>query len=193
MRATHLFYQHRAEPQKSGPDALEDFGTREVEICRWSDNNPGHVPPGKSSLVLRVSFPYDHFAGCRTGDKKRRVEYTAYKSSLSGKLIEAAGKALPGLGAAVEVVEAATPLTYADWGRRYRGSIAGWSWSAEHGQAFESKLLIETPVENLLLAGIYAATELFLGGVPTALHTGDSAARIILGDIPISVDDSTTR
>jgi len=84
------------------------------------------------------------------------------------------------LGEAVEIVESATPLTYADWGSRYRGSIAGWSWSAEHGQVFESRLLIETPVENLLLAGIYAATELFLGGVPTALHTADLAARIIL-------------
>jgi phytoene dehydrogenase-like protein len=182
MRATHLFHQNKEQPQKSGPGALEDFETREIEICRWSDNAPAHVPPGKSSLVLRASFPYDHFAGYRTGDKKRGAEYKSYKSALTRKLIAAAGKALPGLEDAVELVEAATPLTYADWGRRYRGSIAGWTWNAEHGQAFDSKLLIETPVENLLLAGIYAATELFLGGVPTALHTAELAARIILGE-----------
>jgi hypothetical protein len=61
-------------------------------------------------------------------------------------------------------------------------SIAGWSWSAEHGGYFASKLLVETPLPNLLMVGIYAATELFLGGVPTALHTADLAARIILGE-----------
>jgi all-trans-retinol 13,14-reductase len=182
MRATHLFYRHKEEPIRAGSEALEDFENREIEICRWSDNAPDHVPPGKGSLVLRVSFPYDHFAGYRTGEKKRNVEYKAYKSALTQKLIAAAENVLPGLGAAVEVVESATPLTYADWGRRFQGSIAGWTWSAEHGRSFESKLLIESPLQNLLLVGIYAATELFLGGVPTAMQTADLAARIILGD-----------
>jgi hypothetical protein len=42
------------------------------------------------------------------------------------------------------------------------------------------ELLVETPIPDLLTAGIYAATELFLGGVPTALHTGTLAARLIL-------------
>jgi phytoene dehydrogenase-like protein len=182
MRATHLFYRHREDRRKDDLEALEDFENREVEICRWSENAPDHVPPGKGSLVLRVSFPYDHFAGYRTGEKKRDAEYSAYKSALTQKLIAAAENVLPGLGAAVEVVESATPLTYADWGRRFQGSIAGWTWSAEHGRSFEGKLLIETPLQNLLLVGIYAATELFLGGVPTAMHTADLAAHIILGD-----------
>jgi phytoene dehydrogenase-like protein len=182
MRATHLFYRHREDRRNDELEALEDFENGEVEICRWSDNAPDHVPPGKGSLVLRVSFPYDHFAGYRTGEKKRTTEYRAYKSALTQKLIAAAENVLPGLGAAVEVVETATPLTYADWGRRFQGSIAGWTWSAKHGRSFEGKLLIETPLQNLLLVGIYAATELFLGGVPTAMHTADLAARIILGD-----------
>jgi all-trans-retinol 13,14-reductase len=182
MRATHLFYRHRENTPKNGPEALEDFESREIELCRWSDNAPDHVPQGKNSLMLRVNFPYNDFAAFRTGDKKRTAEYRVRKSALTRKLIAAAEKALPGLGAAVEVIEAATPLTYADWGRRYRGSIAGWTWSAEYGQAFGTKLLIETPIDNLLLSGIYAATELFLGGVPTALHTADLAARIILGE-----------
>jgi len=182
MRANHLFYRHKEVPIRAGSEALEDFENREIEICRWSDNAPDHVPPGKGSLVLRVSFPYDHFARYRTGEKKRNLEYRAYKSALTQKLIAVSENVLPGLGTAVEVVETATPLTYADWGRRYQGSIAGWTWSAEHGRSFEGKLLIETPLQNLLLVGIYAATELFLGGVPTAMYTADLAARIILGD-----------
>jgi all-trans-retinol 13,14-reductase len=182
MRATHLFYRHKEEPPRDGSDALEDFENREIEICRWSDNAPDHVPPGKGSLVLRVNFPYDHLAGYRTGEKKRKADYKTHKSVLTQKLIAAAENVLPGLRAAVEVAESATPLTYADWGRRYQGSIAGWTWSAKHGRSFEGKLLIETPLQNLLLVGIYAATEIFLGGIPTAMHTADLAARIILED-----------
>jgi phytoene dehydrogenase-like protein len=182
MRTTHLFYRHKDETARDGLAGLEDFENREFEICRWSDNAPGHVPPGKASLVLRVSFPYDPFSGFRTGEKKRKAQYRPYKSALTQKLIAAAEKALPGLSAAIDVIESATPLTYADWGRRYKGSIAGWTWSAEHGGSFASKILIGTPLPNLLMVGIYAATELFLGGVPTALHTADLAARIILGE-----------
>jgi phytoene dehydrogenase-like protein len=182
MRATHLFYRHKEEPPKDGPEAFQDFENREVEICRWSDNAQSLVPPGKGSLVLRVSFPYGHFAGYRKGEKKRNAEYKPYKLDLTRKLIAATGHVLPGLGEAVEVVESATPLTYADWGRRYEGSIAGWTWSSEHDRSFSGKLLVETPVRGLLLVGAYAATELFLGGVPTALHTADLAARIILGE-----------
>jgi phytoene dehydrogenase-like protein len=184
MRVTHLFYRHKQDPLGEGEVDLEDFEDREFEICRWSDNAPDHVPPGKTSLVLRVSFPYEHFARFRTGKKKRTGDYRTYKMGLAGKLVAAAEHVLPGLTAAVEYIEAATPLTYADWGLRYRGSIAGWTWSSEYGRAFKGKLLVETPLENLYLAGIYAATELFLGGVPTALHTADLAARLILGEVP---------
>lgn len=182
MRATHLFYRHERKLHEEEVPILEDFEDREFEICRWSDNAPEDAPPSKVSLILRVGFPYDHFARFRTGEKKRREDYRKYKMSLAGRLVATAEHVLPGLSSAVEIDEAATPLTYADWGRRYLGSIAGWSWSAEHAGGFESKLLVLTPVENLYLAGIYAATELFLGGVPTAVHTADLAARIILGE-----------
>ena len=180
LRATHLFYRHEERAPAEGEDALEDFENREFEICRWSDNAPADSPPGKASLLLRVAFPYDHFSRFRTGEKKRTGDYRELKMRLAARLVAAAGHILPGLASAVERIEVATPLTYADWGRRQRGSIAGWTWSAEHGGAFEGKLLVETPIKNLYLAGIYAAKELFFGGIPTALHTADLAARLIL-------------
>jgi all-trans-retinol 13,14-reductase len=180
MRATHLFYLHRESDKNSLPSDLEDFDSREIEICRWSDNAPEHAPEHKVALVLRVSFPYDHFARFRTGEKKRTEDYRDYKLSLARKLIQTAEHALPGLGSAVEVMEVATPLTYEDWGHRFRGSIAGWTWSADYERPFGRKLLIKTPIPNLLMAGIYAASELFFGGIPTSLHTADLAADIIL-------------
>jgi len=94
--------------------------------------------------------------------------------------VEITDHVLPGLSSSIEVMEASTPLTYQDWGHRRLGSTSGWTWSADKAGELPGKLLVETPIANLLTAGIYAATELFLGGVPTALHTGTLAARLIL-------------
>ncbi len=177
MRATHVFYRKEVRPGSS-PDP-EDFDNREIEICCWSDNAPTSVPAGRASLVLRVSFPYDHFARWRTAEKQRKAGYKEYKVRLARRLVKTIENLLPGISSSIEVMEVATPLTYRDWGQRTCGSIAGWTWSAEAASILPGKLLIETPIPNLFMAGIYAATELFLGGVPTALHTGCLAADLI--------------
>ncbi|MBN1225079.1 MAG: NAD(P)/FAD-dependent oxidoreductase [Candidatus Aminicenantes bacterium] len=178
MRANHLFYRHDDKPKRR-PD-LEDFDNREMEICLWSDKVPGLTPTNKKALVLRLGFPYDHFAHFRTGEKQREATYGKYKEKLAASLIRTAENILPGLGSSVEVMEIATPLTYRDWGQRFRGSIAGWTWNAKKEQSLGGKILVNTPVPNLLMTGIYAATELFLGGIPTAMHTGNLAADWIL-------------
>jgi len=178
MRADHVFY--RREIRAGGSFNPEDFANREVEICLWAKDAPGLVPEGRASILLRTAFPFDPFAAWRTGDKLRRHGYREFKTRLARGLVETAEHILPGLSSSIEVLEAATPLTYQDWGNRRLGSIAGWTWSADKAGELPGKLLVETPVPNLLTAGIYAATELFLGGVPTALLTGTIAARLIL-------------
>ncbi len=176
----HLFIKPEARSGALGGPA--DFRNREIEICLWSRKAPDQAPAGRSSLVLRAGLPYDDFAAWRTGDKARKKGYVDFKTSLARNLVKAAEVAVPGLSGAVEFMEAATPLTYRDWGNRHRGSIAGWSWSAADSARMPAKLLVRTPLGGLFLAGIYAASELFLGGVPTALHTGNLAAELILGD-----------
>jgi phytoene dehydrogenase-like protein len=180
IKAPHLFYRYREDPERGHPSSIDDFENREFEVCLWSANAPGLVPDGKESLVLRVGLPHDHFAAFRTGEKRRREDYQPYKTHLAQNLIKAAEHILPGLRSSIEVIESATPLTYEDWGHRHSGSIAGWTWSAEYERALGRKLLIETPVEHLLMAGIYAASELFLGGIPTALQTARLAADLVL-------------
>jgi len=179
LKAEHLFYRH--EIGDGGDPDPEDFDDRELEICHWSRKAPDLSPPGRASLVLRAGFPYERFAPWRIGEKKRRPGYGEFKRNLALKLVKTAENVIPGLAGAVEVMETATPLTYRDWGGRYEGSIAGWTWAArpEAGQR-AGKVLVRTPVPGLLAAGAYAATELFLGGVPTALYTGSLAADIIL-------------
>ena len=178
MRAEHLFYRKELRPQADSPP--EDFDNREIEICRWSENAPDSVPRDRASLILRVDFPHKEIAAWRTGEKARRAGYREMKNRLAWKLIRTVESALPGLSSAVEVLETATPLTYQDWGQRTEGSIAGWTWSADAAGGLPGQFLVETPIGNLLTAGIYAAKELFLGGVPTAMHTGAYAADLIL-------------
>ena len=180
LRATHVFYRHRLDPETGS--SPEDFRNREIEICLWSDNAPDLVHSGKAAMVIRVDLPYECVAGFRAGEKRRGGGYREYKEALAHSLIGTVEGIIPGLGASVEVMEAATPLTYEDWGHRYRGSIAGWSWSIEHEGMLGGKILVKTPVENLLMVGIYAVSELFLGGIPSAMHTARLASDIILGN-----------
>jgi phytoene dehydrogenase-like protein len=178
VHAEHLFF--RKEIREGEPADPEDFDNREIEICFWSKKAPELAPAGRASLVLRASFPYGHFAAWRTGEKARKEGYKEYKARLAQRLIKTAESILPGLSTAVEVMDIATPLTYRDWGGRYDGSIAGWTWGPMESGPFPGKILVRTPVPGLLAAGVYAATELFLGGVPTALYTGSLAADYIL-------------
>ncbi len=168
MKTRHLFYRQKLD-LGSYPE-LTDFANREIAISQWSP---------KKSLILRVSFPYGHFSRFWSGEKKRAPEYREYKNQLAVSLVQTAEKILPGLSSSIELMETATPLTYQDWGNRYQGSIAGWTWDVKNKSTTGSKLMIRTPIPNLLRVGIYAASELFLGGVPTAIHTGCIAAKLI--------------
>jgi prolycopene isomerase len=178
IRAEHLFY--RREIRGDAEPELEEFDDREIEICFWSRKAPDLVPAARASLVLRVGFPYRHFEAWSTGYRLRKEGYGEYKRRLAEGLIRTAESVLPGLSGAIEVMETATPLTYRDWGNRYKGSIAGWTWSGPDSARLPGKLLVQTPVPGLFVAGAYATSELFLGGVPTALYTGSLAADLVL-------------
>jgi phytoene dehydrogenase-like protein len=169
-RADHLYFR---APGGWPGDGSED---QEIEACRWSDNFPAAAPTGKCVVLLRAPYPYDKAGPWRTGEKARAAGYREFKERLARRMTAAADSVLPGLTAAVEMMDAATPLTYRDWGRRTRGSIAGWTWTAEAAGTLGGRLLVRTPVRGLLAAGVYAASGLFLGGVPTAFRTAEMAA-----------------
>ena len=172
-RADHLYFR------TPGGWTGDDFEDGEIEACRWSDNFPAAAPPGKCVVILRAPYPYERAASWRTGEKARAVGYLEFKERLARRMIAAAEAVLPGLSGAIESMEAATPLTYRDWGGRTRGSIAGWAWTAEAAGKLRSRLLIRTPIRGLLAVGIYSATELFLGGVPAALRTAELAVEAV--------------
>jgi phytoene dehydrogenase-like protein len=176
MKARHLFYSPSPDDLNLTEKAAKTVP--EIEVCLWSDSGAKTAPPGRKALVLRSGLSFTEFEKFWQGEKKRKPGYGELKGRLADSLMKTTEMILPGLSSAIEIREAATPLTYQDWGQRYRGSIAGWSWSPRE-RKMERKLLIETPIHNLLMVGIYSASELFLGGVPTAVHTGSLAANRI--------------
>jgi phytoene dehydrogenase-like protein len=178
IKAQHVFYRKEIKVKtKYDP---EDFEKEEIEICFWSENFPESAPSDRLILVLRVNLPFDHVSKWWLVEKKRKNGYIEYKKGLADKVIKIVEDVLPGLSSAIEIMEIATPLTYQDWGNRYRGTFAGWSWNEKDIEKLNEKLLIKTPINNLLMVGIYATSELFLGGYPTAIFTANSAVDLIL-------------
>lgn len=153
---------------------------KEIEICKWSEKDPNSVPPDQASLVLRMNMDIEPFLEWKTGVKKRKEGYKEFKTDLANILIHMAEQLIPGLSTAVNMMEIATPLTYMDWGKRYKGSIAGWHRNLEKVKGFKTKILIPTPIKRLVSVGIYSWLEPYLGGYPVSMYSGKLAADFIL-------------
>lgn len=177
LRAEHIFYRKNMKPPS--PEEKVAFDKKEIEICVWSEKEPKSAPEGMISLILRTNMDFDHFHSWRTGVKQRKEGYGEYKQKLAKALIKVVDTIIPGILGAHTIVDIATPLTYLDWGKRYRGSIAGWSRDLEKITGFKRKVLVKTPIDHLLAVGIYSYLEPFLGGYPVSMHSGKIAAEYI--------------
>ncbi len=167
---------------------VEDLRRDEIWLCWWSRHQGSGplAPPGCEALVLKVMAPFVPFAPLDGGGRGRHSPgYYAFKERMADALVAAASEVVPGLSEAVVVREAATPLTYRDWGHRSEGSVAGWSWRAEDGAGGRSRSLVRTAVPGLYVAGLQAFTRLFLGGMGTSLYSGRCAADAVLADVVV--------
>jgi phytoene dehydrogenase-like protein len=183
-RGSRIIYQgDRAEPP---PDwAAPEINPRSLtagplELCLWSADDPALAPAGRAVLVIRAEAGYRHFARFRTGRGRRRPGYREYKLGLGRALAAEAEKIIPGLTGAIETLDVATPLTFEDQGGRSGGAVAGWSWNYEDSRDATPRELIRTSIGGLFMVGYQAFSALFLGGVPTALESGNRAAAYIL-------------
>jgi phytoene dehydrogenase-like protein len=165
--------------QRISPEA---FASQELEFSCWSNDDASVAPKGGAVIVIRTEAPYSHFAAFRLGKGQRTSEYAAYKTSLGTALVNEAARVIPGLTDAIQVMDVASPLTFADQGGRTEGAVAGWSWDYEDFHDYRPRELVRTPIKRLYMAGHQAYTALFMGGVPAAILSGQRAARALLGD-----------
>lgn len=116
----------------------------------------GYSPPGKNTInILSLQgygpwerFEADYFAG-------RKAAYYAEKKRMADLLIQQAEQVLlPGLSDAIEVMDAATPLTNVRYTGHHRGAIYGWDQTVNNSGS--TRVGHTTPIKNLYLAGAWS-------------------------------------
>jgi phytoene dehydrogenase-like protein len=150
---------------------------------RKDPTNPRLAPPGHTNLqLMTIAPPQPAFWGVSAeevaaGTYEANEGYQAVKHALTERLIAAAERVVPGLGAHIVYREAATPLTHT----RYTGSTDGTSYgiAATAGQFLERRPGAATPVAGLFLAG---ASMRAGHGIVGAMTSGVQAADRLLGD-----------
>ena len=114
------------------------------------------APKGSSSLIVILETNYEKWARLSL-DKER---YSIAKQNAAEQVIDRLDQRFPGLAGKVEVIDAATPLTYVQYTGNYKGSPQGWQTTAGHLSNFPSKL---AGLKNFYLAGQWVRRG---GGIP---------------------------
>jgi phytoene dehydrogenase-like protein len=116
----------------------------------------GYSAAGKNTVNLMTLQGYgpwepyeaDYFAG-------RKEAYRQAKERMASVLVRRAEeRILPGLAAAIEVMEIGTPLTNRRFTGHYRGAVYGWDQTVNNSGA--RRVGHATPVPNLYLAGAWS-------------------------------------
>jgi phytoene dehydrogenase-like protein len=187
--ASRLLYRRTNGKSKQDQQAIDwtvsqihpkALAGEELEMSLLSKEDPSLAPKGGHVLAIRTEADHGHFLQHRSPVKRRSPSYKPYKMDLAQALIAEAERIVSGLEDAIQVVDVATPLTFEDQGGRSQGAVAGWSWDYDDTKDYEPLELIRTPVEGLFMAGYQAYSNLFMGGVPTAMVSGQKAAEYCL-------------
>jgi len=153
---------------------------QELEISLLSREDPMLAPPNGCVVVIRTEADHAHFMKYRSAAGGRIPSYKEYKTRLAKALIHETSYVLPGIEQGVQVMDVATPLTFEDQGGRSQGAVAGWSWDYEDNRDYRPLELMRTPIRGLYMVGYQAYSALFMGGIPTAIQSGQQVAELVL-------------
>jgi all-trans-retinol 13,14-reductase len=132
-----------------------DFTDPGFAVTLYDNLYKGYSPEGKNTITVMTlqgfgpweKYEADYFAG-------KKDAYHAEKLRMADILIDRAEKILlPGLRKAIEVRDAATPLTNVRYTANPRGAIYGWDQTLDN--AGPSRFPQRTPLKNLYLAGAW--------------------------------------
>jgi phytoene desaturase len=152
--------------------AAVDTGGRSVDslYLRVCNDDASFAPAGHAVVQAMLPSDYSWWA-------TRGARYGAEKDALGERLIDALAPHLPGLRAAVRMIDVATPLTYWGMARSWRGAYEGWMPNADSLFGHVSKKLGG-------LAGFYMAGQWVEpgGGVPMAVMSGRQVVQLLCHD-----------
>jgi phytoene dehydrogenase-like protein len=141
--------------------------TEERLYVRVCNDDASYGPAGHCVLQCMVPTSYDFWATC--GDR-----YSTEKDTVARAVLQRLEPHFPKLAASVRMTDLATPLTYWNMARSWRGAFEGWMPTAESLFGHVRKEL--TGVTGLYLAGQWVEPG---GGVPTAILSGRQAAQLL--------------
>ncbi len=155
---TEIFYNTGYDIEADYDAAVRaDFTNAGFGLTLYDNLYKGHSPAAKNTLsILSLQgfghwekYASDYFAG-------KKDAYRAEKERLADILIDQVERTLlPGLRKAIEIREAATPLTNMRYTANPRGAIYGWDQTLDNSGP--SRFPQRTPVKNLFLSGAWTS------------------------------------
>lgn len=149
-----------------------------VRISVYDNVYEGYSRPGTSTVrifCLSAYEPWRKFEADYRAGRKR--EYNKEKKKWTNILIRRAEEIIPGLSSAIEVKEAATPLTNWRYTRNPEGAIYGFEQSVNN--AYIQRIDNRTPVKGLYLSSAWGSPG---GGFSGVLVGGQMAFQKMMED-----------
>lgn len=138
---------------------------------RIYNDDPAYAPPGHAVVQAMLETSYDWWARCGT-------RYSSEKDAIGERALGAINTYLPGVQASRRMTDIATPLTYWNMARSWRGAYEGWMPSHESMFAHVHKRA--AGLERFYFAGQWVEPG---GGVPTACRSGREAVQLLCADL----------
>lgn len=160
--------------------------TRDSLYLRVYNDDPAFAPPGHAIVQSMMDTDYGWWA-------TRGTDYQRAKEDVAKVAVEQIARVIPEVAGHVTMTDLATPLTYWQHTRSWRGAYEGWMPNASSIFGHVKKKLLG--LDGLIMAGQWVEPG---GGVPTAVMSGRQAVQILCSDHartfrpPRLVDRSTT-
>jgi len=164
----------RAEQMTAGPDRAA------LTVLASSVRDPSLAPEGKGTVTVHCpALLEDHGRWGSGQDLDRGEAYREIKERQAQVVLKRVEEQLcPCLSGKVELMEAATPITYKRYTRNRAGSVLGTRATDRNIKARVAHYI--TPVKGLLLAGHWAE---YSGGVPMAIKAAANTSLLTLRDV----------
>lgn len=152
----------------SGMSPVSIAGRRVSDlVLRIFNDEPSVAPKGHTVVQALMVTDYGWWATRGRG-------YGDAKAAVAAELLGLVERQIPGIGAAVEMSDVATPLTYWRSARSWRGAFEGWMPAGDTHQTHVPKTL--PGLERFYMAGQWVEPG---GGVPAALMSGRQLVQIL--------------
>jgi phytoene dehydrogenase-like protein len=146
-----------------------DAGGRSADYLylRIYNDDPALAPKDHTVVQATIATSYEFWA--KTG-----TNYASEKDRLAERLLRSLEHYLPGMKGTVDVVDVATPLTFWNMARSWRGAFEGWIPTADALFGHVEKTL--PGLEHFYMAGQWMEPG---GGVPMAIMSGRQVVQLL--------------